>query len=197
MNAPRIAEHPIDQVHLNRWSPRAFDGSALSEAELFSLFEAARWAPSAFNVQPWRFVYALRDTPEWDSLLSALVPMNQAWAKNASVLIFLLSDTQLTPPGGSDPVPSKTASFDAGAAWGALAHQATTLGLYAHAMAGFDAAIAAEKIGNSSRYRIETAIAVGRIGDPAGLPEPLRAREFPSPRRPISESAFVGTLPQD
>ena len=195
--APRIADHPIDEIHLARWSPRAFDSTEISEAELFSLFEAARWAPSAFNVQPWRFVYAMRDTPEWEGLFSALTPMNQGWVQHASVLIYALADTLVTPPGQTELVDSATASFDTGAAWAAFALQATTLGLHAHAMAGFDRARAAEVLGNSDRFRIEAAIALGRIGDPASLPEPLRAREFPSARRPLSETVFIGSLPQD
>lgn len=194
--APRVADHPIDQVHLTRWSPRAFDTSAITEEQLFSLFEAARWAPSAFNVQPWRFVYAMRETPEWDRLFSALTPMNQGWVQRAAVLIFALSDTLVTPPGQTEPISSVTASFDTGAAWAALALQATTIGLHAHAMAGFDRARATEMLGNSDQFRVEAAIAIGRIGDPAILPDMLRAREFPSPRRPLSETVFVGEMPK-
>lgn len=194
---PRIADHTVGQIHLDRWSPRAFDRSSISEDMLFSLFEAARWAPSAFNAQPWRFVYALRDTPDFDALLATLLPMNQGWAQHASVLMYVLSDTLVTLPGQSELTPSVTASFDTGSAWGALAHQAATLGLYTHAMAGFDRDLAAQHIGNSSRYRIEAAIAVGRLGDPETLPDMLRAREFPSPRRPVSAFAFAGALPQD
>ena len=182
MSAPRIADHPIDQTYIERWSPRAFDGSALAKYQLLSLFEAARWAPSAYNVQPGRFVYALRNTPEWTALLATLV--------------YILSDTQFTPPGKTDPAPATTASFDTGAAWAALAHQAQLLGLHTHAMAGFDVAVAAQQLGSGTSYHIEGAVAIGRIGDPASLPEALRAREFPSPRLSVSEIAFAGTLPQ-
>ncbi|WP_206243807.1 nitroreductase family protein [Novosphingobium terrae] len=194
---PRIADHTVAQTHIDRWSPRAFDGSSISEGLLFSLFEAARWAPSAFNAQPWRFVYALRDTPDFEGLLASLLPMNQGWARHASALMYVLSDKLVTLPGQSDLIPSTTASFDTGSAWGALAHQATTLGLHTHAMAGFDRVLATQQIGNSSRYHIEAAIAVGRLGDPQSLPDMLREREFPSPRRPVSAFAFAGTLPQD
>jgi nitroreductase len=191
----RIADYPIDPTILERWSPRAFDQSPLTSDELFTLFEAARWAPSAFNSQPWRFVYALRDTPEWEQLLSALLPFNAAWAQHASALLFILSDTLFTPPGKTEPQPATTASFDTGAAWGVLALQATRLGLHVHAMAGFDRAHAAEVLHSSARYHIEAAVAIGRIGDADSLPEALRAREFPSPRKPLSEIAFQGILP--
>lgn len=189
---PRAADYPIDPAMLERWSPRAFDGSAMEEEALFALFEAARWAPSAFNVQPWRFVYALRDMPEWDALLACLVPMNASWAKQASALVFILSDTLFTPPGQTEAVPARTNSFDAGAAWAMLALQAAKDGLSAHAMAGFDSVRAGEVIGAGDRFKIEAAVAIGRRGDRASLPEPLQAREVPSPRRPIADTIFKG-----
>jgi nitroreductase len=193
--AHRIADHLIDRTILERWSPRAFDGSAMTSGELLTLFEAARWAPSAFNSQPWRFVYGLRDTPQWHALLSALLPFNAAWAQHASALVFVLSDTLFTPPGKTEPQPATTASFDTGAAWGTLALQATRLGLHVHAMAGFDRARASDVLHSSARYHIEAAVAIGRIGDIDSLPEPLRAREFPSRRKPLSEIVFEGILP--
>jgi nitroreductase len=192
----RTADHPIDPAILERWSPRAFDRSEVSEADLFTLFESARWAPSAYNSQPWRFVYALRDTPQWEVLLSALLPFNQAWAQHASALVYILSDSLFTPPGKTEPVPATTASFDTGAAWGVMALQGARLGLHLHAMAGYDRARAAEVLHSGERYRIEAALAIGRIGDVESLPEALRAREFPSPRKPLSEIAFQGTLPE-
>lgn len=191
----RTTDLPIDADILARWSPRAFDASALDKTTLHTLFEAARWAPSAYNAQPWRFVYALRDTPEWDELLSALLPFNAAWAGQASALLFILSDTQITPPGAKAPVPSGTHSFDAGAAWGLMALQAARLGLYTHAMAGFDRTRATQILGSGEQFHIEAAVAVGRLGDPASLPETLRAREVPSPRLPLDEIAFHARLP--
>lgn len=201
MTAPvalqRHADHPIDPVNLERWSPRAFDSSVVTRDILFTLFEAARWAPSAYNSQPWRFVYGLRGTPQWDLLLSALLPFNQAWAQYSSALVFILSDTLFTRPGQTEPAPATTASFDTGAAWGVLALQGTRLGLHLHAMAGFDPIRAAEVLHSSAQYRIEAAVAVGRIGEPDSLPETLRAREFPSPRKPVQEIAFEGVLPPE
>jgi nitroreductase len=191
----RSTTYPIDPDILHRWSPRAFDGSVLDEASLLTLLEAGRWAPSSFNYQPWRFVYALRDTPEWEALLSALLPFNAVWAGKASALLFILSDTLTTPPGKTDPVPATTASFDSGAAWGLIALQATKTGLHVHGMAGFDRQRAAAVLGAGDRFHIEAAVAIGRIGDPAQLPDALRAREVPSSRHPLQEIAFRGHLP--
>ena len=193
---PRASDHPVDPDILARWSPRAFDGSSLDEATVLAVLEAARWAPSAYNAQPWRFVWALRGTAEWDALLSVLLPFNAAWAGHAAALVFILSDTLITPPGKTELIPATTASFDTGAAWGLLALQATKLGLHTHGMAGFDHARAAEVLGSGTRYRIEAAVALGRVGDPASLAEGLRAREHPSPRKRLDEIAFRGKLPQ-
>lgn len=191
---PRKSDHPIDPDILSRWSPRAFDGSALDEPILRTLFEAARWAPSAYNAQPWRFAYALRGDAYWGDFVTALLPFNAGWAQAASALVFVLSDKLVTPPGKDAPSPSTTASFDTGAAWGLLALQATKLGLHSHAMAGFDHARAAAAVGAEERFRVEAAVAIGRISDPAQLPEALQAREFPSQRRPIDETAFHGRI---
>jgi nitroreductase len=191
---PRQSPHPIDADILARWSPRSFDGSAIDEDVLLTLFEAARWAPSAYNAQPWRFTYALRGDAHWDDFLSTLLPANAAWAPAASALVFILSDRLLSLPGKDEPVPSATASFDAGAAWGLLALQATKLGLHTHAMAGFDRDRAAAVVGLDARHHIEAAIAIGRIGDPTRLSEALQAREFPSQRRAIGEIVFHGRL---
>ena len=136
--ANRTSDHEIDPIFLERWSPRAFTGEAMPEAELMRIFEAARWAPSSYNSQPWRFVYARRDTPHWEPMLSLLNEFNQSWAKNAAVLIVAASNSLMLPPGAEKPVPSHSHSFDAGSAWGYLALEATRLGWYAHGMVGFD-----------------------------------------------------------
>ncbi|HEX8303111.1 nitroreductase family protein [Sphingomonas sp.] len=191
----RVADYPIDPNFLRRWSPRAFDGSALTREELLPLFEAARWAPSSFNAQPWRFLYAVRGSAEWDRFLDLLLPFNQVWARQAGALVLILSDTKMVPPQGGDPFPSHSHSFDAGAAWALLALQAHANGLYSHGMTGVDFAAARETLNVPERFRIEAAIAIGRIGDADTLPEPLRAREKPSPRRPVEGSAAAGAFP--
>lgn len=192
----RDADHPIEPVFLHRWSPRAFDASPLGEADLASLFEAARWAPSAFNGQPWLFLYARRDTPEWEPFLDLLIPFNRDWVKNASLLIYLLSDS-LMQRGTAEPQPSHSHSFDAGAAWAFLALQATHLGLQAHAMVGVDFDRVRSELAVPERYRIEAAIAVGRPADKSILSEALQARETPSSRKPIGDFAFEGRFRAD
>jgi nitroreductase len=191
----RIPGHPVDPLFLERWSPRAFDGSDMSDNDLMSLFEAARWAPSAFNSQPWRFLYAKRGDDNWQRFLSLLIPWNQGWAHSASALIYILSDS--LPIAGKDgrPQSSHSHSFDAGAAWACLALQATKMGYRAHGMSGIQFELAREELRVPERYRIEAAAAVGRGGDPATLDEKLRAREAPSGRRPVSGFAFAGPFP--
>lgn len=191
----RTAHHAIEPLFLERWSPRAYDRSPITDEELATLFEAARWAPSAFNAQPWRFLYARRDTADWDRFLGGLIAFNQSWVQHASVLIYVLSDTLMQGKPDTPPTPSHSHSFDAGAAWAHLALQGAKLGLHAHGMTGIDFAKAREVLGIPERYRIEAAISVGRQGDRAELPEMLQARETPSDRNPISSFAFEGHLP--
>jgi nitroreductase len=192
---PRAAQHPIDPLFLDRWSPRAFDGSPMPEADLLTLFEAARWAPSAFNSQPWRFLYARRGEADWERFLDVLIPFNRSWAQSASALVYILSDRLPFTDKSGDPATSHTHSFDAGAAWALFALQATRLGYQAHGMSGVEFERAREVLAVPERYRIEAAAAVGRIGDPASLPEKLRAREVPSGRKAVGEFAFRGGWP--
>jgi nitroreductase len=190
----RKADHPVSLVFLGRWSPRAYTGEPIPVETLLTLFEAARWAPSAFNSQPWRFVYARRDTPAFESFLSFLIPYNQAWARSASALVVILSKATFVPPGKSEPTTSASASFDAGAAWASLALQAYKLGWAAHAMTGFDSDEARRVIKASADYRFEAVAAIGKRGDAAILPPNLAEREKPNARRPLSETAFDGEL---
>jgi nitroreductase len=188
----RVADHPIDTLFLQRWSPRAFTGEAIPEAELLSLFEAARWAPSAYNSQPWRFLYARRDTPHWERFFGLLAPFNQSWANRAAALVVLVSNPEFQPPGADKPVILRSASVDAGAAWASLALQATHSGWRAHGLAGFDVERAAVELNVPANHRVEIAIAIGRLGDKSILPEALQAREQPSGRRKVEEFAFEG-----
>lgn len=194
---PRQADYPVDPLFLERWSPRAFDGSEMPEADLLTLFEAGRWAPSAFNSQPWRFLYARRGEAGWERFLGLLIPWNQAWARSASALVYILSDTLPVTDKAGQPATSRTHSYDAGAAWACFALQATRMGYQAHAMSGVDFERAPESLGVPERYRIEAAAAVGRIGDPETLDEKLRARETLSGRKPVEEFAFRGRWPRE
>jgi nitroreductase len=193
---PRVADHPINPLYLERWSPRAFTGESIPDADLFTLFEAARWAPSSYNSQPWRWLYAKRDTPHWEKFLGLLSETNRSWAKNAAVLMVLASRSQMeAPPGSGRFVTSHSHSFDTGAAWGYLALEAQRLGWAAHAMVGFDIPRAAIELNVPEDHRVEAAIAIGRRGDKAILPEALAAREIPNARKPQSAFVFEGGFP--
>jgi len=191
----RQPDHPIDPLFLERWSPRAFDGGEMPEEDLLTLFEAARWAPSAFNSQPWRFLYSLRGDENWARFQSLLIPWNQSWAHSASALIYILSDSLPGTDKAGQPAPSHSHSFDAGAAWACLALQATKLGYQAHGMSGIQLELARSELGVPERYRVEAAAAIGRVGDPATLDEKMRAREVPSDRKAVEAFAFQGAWP--
>jgi nitroreductase len=178
----------VDQQFIDRWSPRSFDASALPQADLDVILEAAGRAPSAFNHQPWRFLYAHRGDANWDRFVSLLIPFNQDWAKDSSVLVFIVSETTMGDK------PSYSHSFDAGAAWAHLALQATLLGYHTHGMVGLDFDRAVAELGVPEGFRLEAAVAIGRRAAPERLPEHLREREAPSGRKPLDEVAFAGNF---
>jgi nitroreductase len=190
--AGRTADHDIEPLFLQRWSPRAFTGEPIPEMELARIFEAARWAPSSSNAQPWRFLYAHRNTPRWPLFLGLLSQTNQAWAQHAAVLIVAVSKATLRRAGRDEDIPSHSHSFDCGAAWASLALQATAMGWHAHGMVGFDIPRAAIELKVPENYRVEAAIAIGRRGDKSALPEALQAREAPNGREPVARFAFEG-----
>ena len=189
---PRVADHAIHEQFTQRWSPRAFNGEGIDEATLLSFIEAARWSPSAYNSQPWRFLYARRDTPQWDRYLSLLVEFNRNWAQHASALVVVLSKTTFTAPGATEEGPALWHTFDTGAAWGSLALQASISGWHTHGMAGFDKELTRKELKIPEGYEIHAMVAIGKLGDKASLPEFLQARETPSPRKPLSELAAEG-----
>ena len=184
----RRAEYPIEPIFIRRWSPRAMSGAALTQEELLRVFEAARWAPSTYNEQEWRFLYARRDTPQWPLFFELLGEPNQAWCKNAGVLIVVLARKTFTRNGKPNPVHL----YDAGSAWQNLALQATAMGLVSHGMAGFDFEKARADLRVPDEFAVAAMIALGRPGDPAELPDAMRAIETPSDRRPVSESICEG-----
>jgi len=182
---PRIPDWDIDSMFTDRWSPRALASDPLSDREIQTLFEAARWAPSCYNEQPWLFVYATEPNQR-AKLASCLVAKNQAWAGRAPLLMFILARRNFQKTGKEN----RHAPYDAGAAWMALALQARKLGLYAHAMAGFNLEKAYEALGASrEEYLVMAAIAVGRKTEDSGLPDDLRAMENPNSRKPHAEVA--------
>jgi nitroreductase len=166
-------------------------GDPLDQAELLTLFEAARWAPSTRNEQEWRFFYARRGTPHWDAFHGLLAEGNKTWCAKAAVLVIVVSRTRFSNSGGANPVHS----YDCGAAWQNLALQAAAMGLVAHGMAGFDYAKAREVLRLPDDQAVEAMIALGRAGDPADLPDDLQAREKPSGRKPVAEIIHEGPLP--
>lgn len=186
----RHADHPVDPLFVNRFSPRAFTEASLTEAEVLTLLEAARWAPSGSNVQPWRFAYGLRGDTGFATIAETLVPFNRAWAEKAAALVVIASKTVVERDGVAHPHGSH--AFDAGAAWMNLALQAHLKGLVAHAMAGFDKLKAAESLGLPAQHDLHVVVALGYQGAAETLPEALRPREVPSPRLSLAEIAKHG-----
>lgn len=187
----RKSSYGVHPLFLARWSPRSFDASHLAREDLLKLLEAAHWAPSAFNAQPWRFFYAFRESADWDKFVKLLIPFNQDWARHASALIFVVSKTHV-PNKQGELTPFYSHSFDAGAAWAMLSMQATELGLICHAMSGIDLDLANDVLKIDAFSRIEAAIAIGRRGDSAALADHLRDRDFPSTRRDLNELIHEG-----
>jgi nitroreductase len=186
----RTAQHAVDSRILQRWSPRALSGEPITKEQLLSLFEAARWAPSCYNNQPWRFIYAQRDTPAWQSFLDLLVPFNQSWAHNAAALVIIASKKNFT----FNNKPSRTHAFDTGAAWQNLALQASVNGLVAHGMEGFDYEKAAQLINLPDDWEIHAMCAIGKPGEIEQLPPDVQKKETPSDRNPIESFIFEGLV---
>jgi len=178
-------DHPIHELVRNRWSPRAFSDKPIPPEVLRSLFEAARWAPSSSNEQPWRFLVATKDNPEAHArLVSTLDPSNQVWAKHAPVLAIAIS--QLAFARGGDP--NRNAFYDTGAAVAYLTFEATSLGLFLHQMAGFDPHKVIELCHVPDGFEPIAAFVIGYPGDPQSLPENLRERELgPRSRKPLRD----------
>ena len=184
----RKPEHEINPLILSRWSPRSMTGEEISDEELMSLFEAARWAPSSYNNQPWRFIYAKRNTDHWNRLFNLMVEFNQSWAKNAAVLIVIISKKTFD----HNNQPSITHSFDTGAAWENLALQAESMGLVTHGMQGFDYEKAKKELEIPEDYSIEAMIAIGKRGKKEDLPKELQEREIPSARKLLKDIIMEG-----
>jgi nitroreductase len=184
----RSAESHVDPLFVERWSRRALSDRSLTSTQIETLFEAARWAPSASNLQPWLFVYASQ--PE--SLARArllLKETNQRWASRAPLLIFVFARRRHPETG----VPIRTAAFDTGAAWQSLALQAHQLGLSAHAMGGIHHEQTYEALGvPGEEFESIAGIAVGHPGEITELPSDLREREHPNGRKSTRQFAFEG-----
>ena len=190
----RTASPQVLPLIVERWSPRAFDGSAVPQEDLDVIFEAAGLAASAYNYQPWRFAYAHKGDANFEAFLSALVPFNQSWAKEAGVLVFAVSDEFMRSEKGNNP--NHSHSFDTGAAWASAALQAMHMGYHTHGMTGVDFDKAAEVLGVPEGFRVEMAFVIGKQGDISVLPAVLQEREVVSDRKPVNDIAFAGPFAQ-
>jgi len=190
MKNPAPAEFPIHELIRERWSPRAFSEKEVAPETLRSLFEAARWAPSSSNEQPWSFIVATRnDAENFDKALQPLVEFNVNWAKHAAVLGFAVCELAFA----KNNAPNRNAQYDTGAAMALLLVEATGRGLFVHQMAGFDPETAREVFGIPAGWDAIAAFAIGYPGDPASLPQPLRDRELaPRTRKPTREFVMTG-----
>ena len=183
-------QYPVHELIQRRWSPRAFAERSVDPATLLSLLEAARWAPSCFNEQPWRYLLATRENPaEYERMLACLVDGNQLWAKQAPVLMLSVAKLAFAHNGQ----PNRHAYHDVGAASAYLTFEATALGLYVHQMAGILVDRARETYAIPDGFEAVAGIALGYLGDPGTLPEALREREImPSTRQPLEAMIFGG-----
>jgi len=187
---PATPAHPIHDLLIARWSPYAFADRSVDVADLRSLFEAARWAPSSYNEQPWHYIVARREDPEqFAQLLSCLVEPNQAWAQAAPVLVLTVAGLNFARNGK----PNGKAEHDIGLASAQLTVEATNRGLVVHQMGGILPDRAREVFGIPAGYEAVTGLAVGYAADPATLPDDVREREAkPRTRRPLQDFVFAG-----
>ena len=189
MEKPAATDHPIHDMMVRRWSPRAFDPRPLPREQVLTLLEAARWAASSFNQQPWHFLVAARqDEERFAALLDCLVPGNQVWAHNASLLIVTVTKRTFD----HNDKPNSCCVHDIGLAACQLVLQATEMGLATHQMAGIEPDKVRARYGVPEGYDPVTAIAVGYPGDPDSLPDDLREMELEArTRRPFAEWVFA------
>ncbi len=179
---------PILEVLTKRWSTRVFDPTApIDEAALTSALEAARWAPSASNTQPWRAVVARRGTPTHQAVVDSLVGFNAGWAPAASALVVFLTERET-----AEGTPLRWSIYDTGQAAAYFTIQAHADGLYTHQMAGFDGSAIVAALGIDERFQPLTVMAVGDLGDHTELDDQMRERETaPRTRRPVGDSILV------
>ena len=190
MSKRAVTEHPIQELIASRWSPYAFDSRPVSKADLRSLFEAARWAASSYNEQPWHYLIATQDDPvEFATLLSCLVEGNQAWARAAPVLAISVASLTFKLNGK----PNKAAIHDLGLAACSLTLEATARGLAVHQMIGILPERVRELYEIPEGYEAVTGLAIGYVGDPQRVPDKLKERDLaPRTRKPLKAFLFTG-----
>jgi len=186
--ASRKTTYSVQPYIINRWSPRSMTEEAMSDDELMPLFEAARWAPSSYNSQPWRILYAKRDTPEWELFYDLLIDFNKSWCKNAAALVVMVSRDTFE----KNDKPSVTHSYDTGAAWMSIALEGNARGYVVHGMSGFDFEKARETLNVPEGYTVEAMAAIGKRAPKENLPEEMQKMENPSTRKELSEIAIPG-----
>jgi nitroreductase len=185
-------KYPVDELIKKRWSPRAFTGEKISRENILTLFEAASWAASSRNEQPWRFIYGLKDEDEsYQKIFDTLVLWNQKWAQSASVLALGIAKMN------SDyhNKPNDYAWYDLGQAVATMAVQASSSGLYMHQMGGFDPDIARQLFNIPEGYKAVVAIAIGYLGKPEDLPEDMKDLETKERTRiPVEKLVFTNSF---
>jgi len=184
----RKPTYPINPLILNRWSPRSMSGEALNDDEIMSLFEAARWAPSSYNNQPWRFIYAKRNSEHWNRFFNLLMEPNKLWAKNAAILVVVISRKNFE----FNEKPAVTHQFDAGSAWENLALEASSRDIVAHGMQGFDYKKAGVDLRIPPNFEVMAMIAIGKKGPKEILPAELQEKEKLTNRKPLKEIIMEG-----
>ena len=191
MQKPAPTDVPMNEIIRNRWSPRAFAAKSIGPDVLRSLFEAARWAPSSNNEQPWAYIVAAKEDAEnFAKLVSILVEFNQNWAKHAAALALSIAHKNWN----KDGKPNRHALHDVGSATAQLTFEANSRGIFVHQMAGFDVKKAHETFAIPEDWEPVAMIAMGYPGDPATLPSPLRDRELaPRNRKPLSDFVMTGS----
>lgn len=193
MQKPAITQTPINETIANRWSPRAFDATKpVSREQITALCEAARWAPSCFGDQPWRFIVCNKSEGEsaWQHAFDTLAPSNQTWVKAVPVIILVCADTLF----GHNQTENRWAQYDTGAAAENLCLQATSMGLAAHQMGGFNSDAARKQFNIPAQYTPMAMMAVGYAGDAEQLPDDVKGRELADrKRKPLGELFFAGS----
>ena len=184
----RNPTYKINSLFVDRWSPRSMTGEDIDDEDLMPLFEAARWAPSSYNNQPWRFIYAKKNTKSWNKFFNLLDEGNKIWAKDSAVLVVLISRKNFEYNEKS----SITHQLDAGAAWENLALEASDRGIATHGMQGFDYQRAKTDLSIPEIYDVMAMIAIGKKGPKENLPPKLQQVEFPNDRKPLEEIVMEG-----
>lgn len=184
----RKSDYPVLELILSRWSARSFSDVPVSDTELMTLFDAARWAQNSFNNQPWRYMYARNGSAHWQKFLNLLVPGNQIWAQRAQVLVLVVSKNTFDYDGR----PSITHTFDTGASAQLMALQAASMDIICHGMEGFDYERARTELKIPDGYTVEAMFAIGKLGKKEELPEKFQKSETPSGRKPLKECVAEG-----